>query len=169
MSKISKIINFLKGFLMVVIGLLIILVPNETSYYVVCSIIGVVVTVEGFKKLFFYISSACHMVGGQRILVNSIVYIDLGFLSFFVLLVNQSVAMLYLVAVFILLGVIDILRSVEIKRNQSKAWFVKLIKGILTIAVGIVCFVFANSILVMMMIFAISAIADTPIPPMPTK
>ena len=86
----------------------------------------------------------------------SFFFFDLGLLSFLVLLVNQTVAMLYLVGVLILLGVIDILRSIEIKKNESKRWIIKLLKGILTVAAGVVCLVFSDSVEVALLVFAIA-------------
>ena len=157
MSKISRIFNFLKSFLMIAIGAIILLVEDhETSYFVVCIILGTIITVYGIKKLFFYFSSAMHMVDGGRVFISGFIYFDLGLLSFLVLLVNQTVAMLYLVGVLILLGAIDILRCVEIKRNDSKRWIIKLIKGVATIAAGIVCLVFSSSVEVALLVFSIT-------------
>ena len=153
MSKFSRVLSVLKSLLMIFIGAIILLVPDESDYIIVCIILGVVVTIEGFKKLFFYFSSAKNMVGGRRILINSIVNIDLGLISFLVLLEDPILAILYMVAVFILLGAIDILRSFEIKKNGSKTWIIKLIKGILTIAVGGVCIAFAKYTETMLIVF----------------
>lgn len=147
MSKFSRVLSVLKSLLMILIGLVILLDTGEPdfNYIVVCSILGLVITFRGFKKLFFYFSSARHMVGGRRILINSIINIDLGLLSFLVLLENQVLAILYMIAVFILLGAIDVLRSFEIKKNGSKTWVIKLIKGLLTIGVGGVCAAFITN------------------------
>lgn len=156
MSKLSRIFNFIKSFLMIAIGAIIILVPNETDYIVVCIIIGTIISLYGIKKLIFFFSSARHMVDGGRVFISGFIYFDLGLLSFLVLLMNQTVAMLYLVGVLILLGAIDILRCIEIKKNESKRWIIKMIKGIVTIAAGIVCVVFANSTAVALLVFAIT-------------
>lgn len=156
MSKLTRVFNFFKCFMMFLIGAIILLVPDDVDYIIVCVILGTVITLRGIRKLFFYISSARCMVGGERVLINSFIYIDLGFLSFIVLLVNQSVAMLYMVGIFVLMGVIDILRCVEIKKNGSKTWVLKLIKGIITIGAAAACFIFAQSIEVMLLVFGIS-------------
>ena len=147
MSKFSRVLNVLKSLLMIIIGAVILFDTGEPdfNYIVVCCILGLVITFRGFEKLFFYFASARHMVGGKRILINSIINIDLGLLSFLVLLENQTLAILYMISIFILLGAIDVLRSFEIKKNGSKTWIFKLIKGILTIAIGAVCAVFIRS------------------------
>ena len=130
---------------MIAIGAIILLVEDhETSYFVVCIILGTIITVYGIKKLFFYFSSAMHMVDGGRVFISGFIYFDLGLLSFLVLLVNQTVAMLYLVGVLILLGAIDILRCVEIKRNDSKRWIIKFLMGLFVIGVAVICFVFGD-------------------------
>lgn len=141
---------------MIAIGVIIILVSDERDYIIVCIILGTIITLFGIKKLIFYFSSAIHMVDGGRVFVNGFIYLDLGLLSFLVLLVNQTLAMLYLVGILILLGVIDILRSIEIKKNESKRWIIKLLKGILTVAAGVVCLVFSDSVEVALLVFAIA-------------
>lgn len=158
MSKLSRVFNILKSVLMILLGIIILLVPDDQDYIIVCLIIGIVITFRGIRKLIFYISSARNMVGGGRILINSLIYIDVGLISFFVLLEKQALAMLYLVGLFILWGAIDVLRSFEIKKNESKSWISKFIKGLLTIGVGLTCLIFANSISLMLLIFGISFI-----------
>lgn len=153
MSKFSRVFNILKSLLMFIIGAIILLVPNELDYIIVCYIIGIIITLSGLRKLVFYFSSAKNMVGGRKILINSIINIDLGLLSFFVLIENGKLAILYMVAVFILLGAIDILRSFEIKKNGSKTWVFKLIKGLLTIGVGAICIVFSKYTETMLIVF----------------
>ena len=155
MSKLRRFFILLASIVTILIGVVILLNPKETSYVIVCIILGVVITYKGLKTLFFYISSARHMVGGTRIFVNSIIYLDLGSISLFLLLESPFLGMLYIVSLFMLLGVIDVLRALEIKRNEGKLWWLKLCKGIIVICIAIFCFIFATSESLMLLIVGI--------------
>lgn len=155
MNKLNRTLNIFKGLVTLAIGLVILLVDTSLGYVVACLIIGIFITCKGIGKLIYFFSSARHMVGGRIIFINSVVYIDLGLVSIFVLLETPALAMAYLVCVFMLDGVIDITRCVELKKNDSKKWILKLIKGLITILIGIVCIVSSQSIDVALLIFGI--------------
>lgn len=158
MSKIGRVFKIFKSILMLTLGALILLLPSSRSYVVACTLIGVVITINGLKDLIFYISSARHMVGGGRIFINSVIMMDLGLISFMILYESPVIAMLYLVSIFVVMGAIDIARSIETKKNEYKFWFVGLIKGILAILVGVACFILADSIDIMLLVFGIGLI-----------
>ena len=72
------------------------------------------------------------------------------------MLQSSTLAMIYIIALFMLLGVIDILRSLEIKKNRSKKWILKFIKGLLIIGVGVVCIINIESKDVMLLVLGIA-------------
>lgn len=156
MSKISRLFNAFESIVMIAIGIILLILPIDVSYLVVAIIIGVIITFKALKNMVFYFASARHMVGGGRIFINSFILLDFGLLSFFVLLQSSFIATMYLVGVFVILGVIDILRAVEIKKSEGKRWVLKLTKGILIVILGILCFVFIRSNIVLPLIFGIS-------------
>lgn len=137
MGKASKILNFLKSLLMIVIGLAIMEMPIESSHVIAAVVLGFLVTYKGLKNFIFYLASARHMIGGGKILINSLILMNFGILSFLVLFKSLLFATVYLVSIFVVIGVIDILRAFEIRKNQSKGWRLQLLKGILLVLVSI--------------------------------
>lgn len=156
MSKIRKLYTLLKTLLIVLIGLLIIFLEPEVSYFVVSLIIGIIITCDGIYSLFFYFTSAINMVGGGKILIKSILKLDFGLMAFFVLLNNYKIGFAYLIAVFIVLGVIDMVFGFEMRKNGSKNWKYKVIKSLLEIALSIACICYINTPSIMLLIFGIA-------------
>lgn len=155
MSIIRRLMKVFTSLVMIAIGIIIFTTPKDVSYTIVAIIIGVVIAYKGIKNFIFYLVSARHMVGGEKIFINSVILINLAAVSFFVLMESQLLAMLYLVTIFIVLGAIDILRAFEIKKVSSKRWIFKFAKGLIAIALGVICIVFIKSTELMLLMFAI--------------
>ena len=153
MNKLSKIILFFKSLIMISIGLILAIAPEGYGYYIVSIIIGTMICLDALKNIIYYFTSAKNMVGGGRILIFNVVKLD--FVSFIVLLRSSAIAMLYLVSIFMIDGVIDLLRSYEIYKNESKRWIIKFLKGLLTIGIGVTCIVFINNTDLVVLIFGI--------------
>lgn len=141
MSKLRRIFTILTSLMMIAIGIIVISLPLEQCFYIIAIIIGICITVKAIKDFFYYLFSARHMIGGKKVLINSIIELDFGLLSFLIVLKSPIIALIYLVVMFIVLGVIDILRGLEIKNNEGKRWQLKLIKGGIAIALGLTCLV----------------------------
>lgn len=141
MNKLQKIMTILKSLLMIVVGLITMLVP-ERSYVIVAIIIGVVITLAGIKNIIYYFTSAKHMVGGGKIIINGIILLDFGLLSFFILMRSYIIAMLYLIGILMVLGAIDIVRSLENKKNGNSLWILRFVKGLLCLGIGVICMIF---------------------------
>lgn len=141
MSKIQKLFTVLSSLIMIAIGIIVLLVPTDVSFAIIAIIIGVCITIRALKDFIYYLASARHMIGGKKILIDSVLEFEFGLLSFLVLLKRPIIAMLYLVAIFIVLGLIDILRGLEIKRNEGKKWQFKIVMGIIAIGLGVACLV----------------------------
>ena len=156
MGKINRIFKSLSSLLMIGIGIIIILLPFEISYIIVSIIIGLVIMFRSIKGLIFYFASARNMIGGKRILVNNIILFDLGALSFFALLKTATLGMLYLVGMFMMFAVIDILRAVEIKKNGGRQWIFKIIQALTSLGLGVFCIIFINSQIIMSILFGIA-------------
>lgn len=156
MSKARRIYTILKTLLLVTIGLLIMLLPPEVSYFVASLIIGIIITIDGIYSLIFYFTSAINMVGGGKILVKSLLKLDFGLMAFFVLLNSYKIGFAYLIAVFIVLGVIDMVFGFEMKRNGSKNWKFKVAKSLIEIALSIACICYINTPSIMLIIFGVA-------------
>lgn len=145
MNVVSRIIKMFKSLLMLAVGLVILLsAKNDVGYFVSCIITGAYITLQGLQKIIFYLTSARHMVGGEKTLINGFVMTDLGLLSFLVLLEKPVLGVLYLIGIYLFTGVLDILRAFEMKKNESKRWIIKFIMGLFVIGVAVVCFVFGD-------------------------
>lgn len=171
MSKLRRIFTIFTSLLTIAIGIIVALIPLDQSLFIVAIIIGVYITLKAIKDFFYYLLSARHMIGGKKVLINSIVEFDFGLLSFLIILRSPIIALVYLVVMFIILGAIDILRSLEIKSNDGKRWQLKLIKGAIAIALGITCLIIgiisevrdqeAKSLIeIVTLIFAIAWVVD---------
>lgn len=141
MSKLRRIFTILTSLVMIGIGIIVILLPSEQCFYIIAIIIGVFISIKAIKDFIYYLTSARHMIGGKKILINSLVELDFGLLSFLIILKRPIIALAYLVVMFMALGAIDILRALEIKNNEGKRWQLKLIKGGIAIALGIACLI----------------------------
>lgn len=131
----------LTSLIMIAIGTIGLCLPVDESFFAIAIIIGICITAKAIKDFIYYFSSARHMISGKKVLINSIVELEFGLLSFLIILKRPLIALIYLVVMFIVLGVIDILRGLEIKNNEGKRWQLKLIKGGIAIALGITCLV----------------------------
>lgn len=141
MSKLRRLITIITSLIMIAIGVIVGLLPYDQSFYIIAIIVGACITVKAIKDFVYYLLSARHMISGKKVLINSIIELDFGLLSFLIILKNPMIALIYLVVIFMVLGVIDILRSLEIKNNEGKKWQLKLIKGGIAVALGISCLV----------------------------
>lgn len=141
---------------MIGIGVIVIVLPIESSSDIIAFIIGILISLKALKGLIFYFVSAKNMVGGRKILINNIVLLDFGLVSFFVTVKHSELAMLYFIIILVILAAIDILRAIEIKNNDGKRWILRLIKGIVTLVLGILCMVFIKSPYIMATIFGVA-------------
>lgn len=141
MSKLRRLITIFTSLMMIAIGVILASLPLDQSFYIIAIIIGICISVKAIKDFVYYLLSARHMTSGKKVLINSIIELDFGVLSFLIILKRPMIALIYLVIMFMVLGVIDILRGLEIKNNEGKRWQLKVIKGALAIALGIACLV----------------------------
>ena len=77
-------------------------------------------------------------------------------MSFFVTVKHSELAMLYFIILLTIFAGIDILRAIEIKNSDGKRWVFRLIKGIITLILGILCMIFIKSPYIMATIFGIA-------------
>lgn len=141
MSKLRRILTILTSLIMIAIGVIGMCLPLVQSFFIIAIIIGICITIAAIKDFIYYLFSARYMISGKKVLINSVVEFEFGLISFLIILKRPIIALIYLVVIFIVLGVIDILRSLEIKNNDGKRWQLKLIKGGVAIALGIACLV----------------------------
>ncbi|MCQ2564255.1 MAG: DUF308 domain-containing protein [Clostridia bacterium] len=144
MNKTQKIENFVVGLFMSVVALIIMLVP-EDGYIIAGIMMGCGIILYGAKSIIYYLFMARHMVGGRKILFNGIVITDFGIVALLLITQPQKILMIYLIAIYLLYGLIAILRARDIKKQGGKHWLRKLTLGLVAVCIGILCFVFVDS------------------------
>lgn len=144
MTKTQKIKNFIIGLFMIAVALVIILV-DDYGYAIAGLMMGCGIIIYGAQSIIYYIFMARHMVGGRRILFNGFVITDFGIVALLLINQPQRIMMFYLIAIYMLYGVVNILRARDIKRQGGKNWIRKLTLGIVDVCVGVLCLVFINS------------------------
>ncbi|MCQ2802440.1 MAG: DUF308 domain-containing protein [Bacilli bacterium] len=141
---------------MICIGVIVLILPIDSSSDIIAFIIGILISIKALKGLVYYFTSAKNMIGGRRILINNIILLDFGLVSFFVTIKHSELAMLYFIILLTIFAGIDILRAIEIKNSDGKRWIFRLIKGIITLILGILCMIFIKSPYIMATIFGIA-------------
>ncbi len=158
MSLFKRLKELLIALVTVIFGIVLLFAGEEGQLIVVC-IICLFLFLEGIYLLIYYLRMARHMVGGKRILISSILTLDLGLLTLQMISMNTTI-LLYLLGIFAFTGVIDILRSMEAKRYGGH-WKVKFVNGCLYIIISvalIIAGIFVNNTYFLVCCFSISLI-----------
>ncbi len=115
---------------------IILLFAGEEGQLIVIYIICLWLFFEGIRLLVYYMRMARHMVGGKRVLLRSVITLDLGLVTVQMIAMSNITILIYLLSIFAFTGAIDILRSMESKRNGGH-WKIKFINGCLYILYSI--------------------------------
>lgn len=153
MTKMQRIKEVLVGLLMVLVGVAFCIAPS-ISYSFITALLCLGLTFRGISLLIFYFRMARFMVDGRSLLYQAVIMIDLGLFSGSLTQVPLVYVMMYLVAIYMFTGAIDILRANE-ARKYGSAWKMKFVSGAIDILIAIVCLVFIKVTSVAVMIYAI--------------
>ena len=115
---------------------IILLFAGDNGQLIVIGIICLCLFFEGIRLLVYYLRMARHMVEGKRVLIRSIIILDLGMLTLQMVSMSDIMILIYLLSIFAFTGTIDILRSMEAKRNGG-FWKLKFINGCIHIIFSI--------------------------------
>lgn len=146
MSLLKRLRELIIALVTVVFGIVLIF-DGENGQLIVVSIICLFFFFEGIRLLIYYLRMARHMVGGKRVLISSIITLDLGLLTLQMVSISNTTILLYLLSIFAFTGVIDILRSMEAKRHGGH-WKVKFVNGCIYIVFSgalIIAGIFVNN------------------------
>jgi uncharacterized membrane protein HdeD (DUF308 family) len=144
------------GLVMIIAGIIFFLNPSE-SYPFITLILCLGLLYRGFQLLIFYFRMARFMVDGRSMLYRAIIMIDLGLFTGSLTKVPLIYVMLYLIAINMFSGGIEILRALEAKKYGS-AWKMTLVSGIVSVLMAIVCLIFIKSTKWAVMIYALGVI-----------
>lgn len=142
MTGIQRIKDILFGVLLLIIAASVIAVPEE-GYYIIALVIGGLLLLYGVRLLWFYVTMSRFMVGGRSILVKAILVLDLGLFTFMIAGMKSVVIIIFLLGVYAISGVIDVLRAMEIKKNGGTGWKGKLIEGAVIVLLALILIVLA--------------------------
>lgn len=156
MTKTQRIKNILFGLVMILAGLFFMLNPTK-CYPWITSILCIGMTLRGIRLLIYYFSMARHMVDGRNMLYQAVIMIDLGLFTGALTQVPLIYVVLYLVAIHLFTGAIDILRALE-SRKLGSSWKVNLAHGAINVLMAIACLVFIKKIWFAVIIYAIGLI-----------
>ena len=135
MSVFKRIKEIIKALIIAFFGIILIF-AGEKGQLIVVAIIFFYLLFDGIRLLIYYLRMARHMVEGKRVLIRSIIILDLGMLTLQMVSMSDIMILIYLLSIFAFTGAIDILRSMEAKRNGGY-WKLKFINGCIHIIFSI--------------------------------
>ena len=152
MTIVQRFRNALVGLIMIIFGVIFFINPDK-SYPFITSVISLTMLFKGFGFLLFYFKMARYMVDGRTILYQAIILIDLGLFTWSMTQVPLIYVMLYLVAVNMFAGAVDILRALEARRYGS-SWKLTMAAGVISVLLAAMCLVFIKVTKIAVMIYA---------------
>ena len=157
MSKFSRIKNIVVGVIMILSALFLMLAP-DFGYAAILVILALGMLIYGIKNIVYFFGMARHMVGGLAVLFRGLIGLDISFFTLSLSDIPSIYIMLYLVGIHLFTGAISIMRTVEAKKNGSKAWKGKLLDGLVNIGVAVLCIIFIRSQNVTVYIYSVGVI-----------
>ena len=153
----QKLRNVSAGIVMLIMAVILIIDP-EDGYDNVIFLLSVSLMISGLSTLIYYLLMARFMVGGRFILFKGLLVFDAGFFTLTLSDVPRFYVILYLVAVHAFAGFIGILRAVEVMRQGSKSWKLKLSQGIFDMLLASMCVIFISRITTVLIIYTMGMV-----------
>ena len=144
MSKLQRVGNVLSGIITIFCAILLVSYP-EYGYPLIFLLLCISLIAYGVRSVIYYFTMARFMVGGKAMLYKGVVVLDLGLFTLSLSSVPQIYIILYLAAVHLFTGGVDILSAIDSKRSGSPAWKLKLAGGILSVLIALTCILFGRN------------------------
>ena len=154
MSKLQRIRGVLSGVGSLLLALLIILIPAESSFYIIALVMCISLMVLGVRELVYYFRMARHMVGGRTMFYLGIIILDMGIFTFTLTDIPHTYLMLYILATHGFGGFVEILRALESKRLDSPAWKFDFSRGVIDLLVAVLCVFFLSNVTILNFIYS---------------
>ena len=153
--KINKrILHILIGLGLILVAVLLISL-GEKGPEIIALVLGISMLIYGVRCLIVYFTKFRHMVGGRSQLYNGILTLDLGLLMLISFNTSTFLILVYLLGARLLSGGIDLMRSLESKKNGSP-WLVKLLSAIISLVTVILGVIYFRDPDVVVLIYCIS-------------
>lgn len=143
MTRLRKINTALIGTVMLVIGVVMMLFPNDAYSYVLV-LIGIGFLLNGLKALYYFFTMARFMVGGKMLLYQGVIMLDFAALTISFTDLRRGYILAYLAIIHAFTGVVGIMSSIEAKRYGARSFKLKLFSGILNIVMALSCLIFVR-------------------------
>ncbi len=141
MTKVQRIRSILVGVLLLLLAFILLAIP-EGGIVIVVLLLGMVILVDGLRYLFYYLFMARHMVGGKALLYRGIIMMDLGIFAPTLALSMPVMMLMYLLFLYGLSGVINILRGREARKMGAPLWKKSIFQGMVNLTLVIIGTIF---------------------------
>lgn len=138
MTRFQRIKSFITGLVMIAVAIFLVIYRKDAYPYVLM-LLSLSFLSMGLGALTYYFTMTRYMVGGKLTLYKGVILIDFAILSMSLADVPGGYVLLYLAVIHAFSGLVEILRSLEAKRNSGRNWKLKLFHGILDVFIAICC------------------------------
>ena len=152
MTRFQRIENIAVAAVMIVCGILIALRPGDGLRFSVL-VLSISLALSGIRYLVYYFTLARYMVGGKALLFAGVFLLDAG--AFLNTLLNERflTLLIYLIAVYLFAGLVDVLRAYEAKRLNAPLWKFKLALGLAEFLTAVFCVLFSGNMNVLSLVY----------------
>lgn len=130
--------------LLIIAGAAIVIEP----YYgleITVTCVGIFLIFSGIRLMVYFYTMARHMVGGVIILYKGLIELDFGAFIFSLSELPKYYAAIFIIAIFVIEGVKDVLEAIESKKLQSH-WRFRASAGAVKMAIALFCLFHVNSL-----------------------
>lgn len=156
MSKLKKAGRVISSLIRILFAIALFINPVDT-YPLVVVVLSVSLILYGLSMIWFYITMARHMVGGQMTLYEGLAIFDLGMVSIGLVNIPSFFMILYLAVIHGLSGVFCMLRVNE-ARNYGGSWKFSFFSGVANLLIAILCIICIKNAGVAVYVYAIGLV-----------
>ena len=157
MGKFKRIWHIFSSTLMIGYAVIMMLYPDD-ALTDVSFIVSLILLVTGLKYIFYYMFMAQHMVGGKVILYYGVFLFDLGAFAVSIMDQSKAIIIIYLIAVHLFAGVVDIVRSLRNRKEGYPVWRSDMGRGVINVILALICLIFMRSTDVLVYVYSIGLI-----------
>ncbi len=150
----QKLKNIFSGLVMIAMAIILMCFPQD-GYDLVVALLALSMACSGLGFLIYYFTMARFMVGGRLTLYQGLILFDAGLFAASLSDIPRIYLILYLVLIHAFSGVIEILRTVEVIRQGSRSWKLKLAHGITDLFMALLCIYFIHSLTTAVVIYSL--------------
>lgn len=129
MTKLSRVFEVLSGIIMAAAGIWLFAAETGFAMKVILVFIDLGMLARGVGSLYYYLTMARNMVGGQNVLYRAMVFLDLGILAGMLADHPTVYAIVYMALLLAFGGIVSVLRANE-ARKIGGHWKLRLVSGL---------------------------------------